>query len=67
MMEERGVDVDHSTLYRWVQCYVPELEKKPHWYKRSRSYSWRVDEIYIKVKGKWKSLYQAIDKDGGYP
>ncbi|MEH6633753.1 MAG: IS6 family transposase [Halopseudomonas aestusnigri] len=64
MMCERGVQVDHSTLYRWVQRYAPELEKKIQWYKRSMSYSWRVDEAYIKVKGKWKYLYRAIDKDG---
>ncbi|MBL4907144.1 MAG: IS6 family transposase [Sulfitobacter sp.] len=64
MMEERGVEVDHSTLYRWVQHYAPELENRLKWYKRSRSYSWRVDETYIKVKGHWKYLYRAIDKGG---
>ena len=64
MMEERGVDVDHSTLYRWVQRYAPEFEKKIQWFKRKYSYSWRVDETYVKVKGVWKYLYRAIDRDG---
>ncbi|MEL6256731.1 MAG: IS6 family transposase [Bacteroidota bacterium] len=65
MMEERGVRVDHTTIYRWVQRYAPELEKRMRWYVKFSSYrSWRVDETYIKVKGKWKYLYRAIDKDG---
>ena len=64
MMMEQGVEVDHSTLYLWVQRYAPELGKKLQWYKRNRSYSWRVDETDVKVKGKWKYLYRAIDKDG---
>lgn len=47
MMEERGVEVNHSTLYRWVQHYALELEKRLKWYNRSRSYSWRVDETVV--------------------
>jgi transposase-like protein len=65
MMAERGVEVDHTTLYRWVQSYAPELQKRLKWYyKRSLNNSWRVDETYIKVKGKWCYLYRAIDSDG---
>ena len=65
MMIERGVEVDHTTLYRWVQYYAPEIEKRLRWYwKPTMGYSWRVDETYIKVKGKWKYLYRAIDKRG---
>ena len=64
MMNERGLGVDHTTIYRWVQKYSPELEKrvKPHLSRIGKS--WRVDETYIKVKGKWKYLYRAIDSDG---
>jgi transposase-like protein len=65
MMQERGVEVDHTTLYRWVQQYAPEIEKRLRWYYRPRlGESWKVDETYIKVKGKWKYLYRAITKSG---
>jgi IS6 family transposase len=52
MMIERGVDVDHTTVYRWVQRYAPEFEKRIRWYTKVRATSWRVDETYIKIKGK---------------
>ena len=64
MMAERGVGVDYSTLYRWVQCYAPELEKRVRWYQGYRSPSWRVDETYVRVGGKWKYLFRAVDKQG---
>lgn len=64
MMAERGVAVDHTTLYRWVQHYAPELERRSRWYRRSCSGTWRVDETYIKVKGAWKYLYRALDAQG---
>ena len=63
-MAERGVDVDYSTLYRWVQRYAPELEKRVRWYQGYRSPSWRVDETYVRVGGKWKYLFRAVDKHG---
>lgn len=64
-MLERGFEVDHTTFYRWVQHYAPEMEKRMRWYyKPTMGYSWRVDEIYVKVKGKWTYLYGAIDKHG---
>ena len=50
-MLERGLEVDHTTLYRWVQHYAPEMKKRLRWYwKPSMDYSWRVDETYVKVK-----------------
>lgn len=65
MMLERGVEVDHTTLYRWVQHYAPEMEKRLRWHARfGTRLSWQVDETYIKVKGKWTYLYRAIDKRG---
>jgi transposase-like protein len=65
MLEERGVNVDHTTLYRWVQHYAPEMEKRLRWYwKHPLWKSWRVDETYVKVKGKWVYLYRAVDKSG---
>ena len=64
MLQERGVEVDHTTLYRWVQNYAPELEKRTLWYQNRLSFSWKVDETYVKVKGQWKYLFRAIDKHG---
>jgi transposase-like protein len=59
MMGERGVAVDHSTLNRWVIKYAPEIEKQ---FRRQRPVgkSWRFDETYVKIKGKWAYLYRAV-------
>src|SRR6266542_6621606 len=64
MMRERGLHVDHTTIFRWVQHYAPELEKrcKPH--LKTTTDSWRVDETYIKVKKEWLYLYRAVDSHG---
>ena len=67
MMTERGVPVDHSTIYRWVQKYAPELDKQTRWYRQVPDWqarSWRVDETYIRVGGKWCYLYRAITAGG---
>ena len=63
-MQERGVEVDHSTINRWVLKYAPELDKRIRPHLRSTNDSWRVDETYIKVKGQWKYLYRAVDSEG---
>lgn len=64
MMEERGVTVDHSTVSRWAIRFLPLLEKTFRKYKRPVGGSWRMDETYIQVKGVWKYLYRAVDRDG---
>jgi transposase, IS6 family len=64
MMEERGVEVHHTTIYRWIQSYVPQLEKLIRWFKRLTGCSWRADETYIKVCGEWLYLFRAIDRRG---
>jgi len=64
MLEERGVEVDHSTLNRWVVKYVPLLDQQFRARKRPVGASWRLDETYVKVKGSWKYLYRAVDKAG---
>jgi transposase, IS6 family len=64
MLQDRGVEVDHTTLFRWIQAYAPELEKRirPHLHRSNGS--WRVDETYVKVKGRWTYLYRAVDSRG---
>jgi putative transposase len=64
MMQERGVSVDHSTLNRWVVKYGPEFEKQFRHRQRPVGTSWRMDETYVRVKGEWKYLYRAVDKEG---
>jgi transposase-like protein len=64
MMGERGVAVDHSTLNRWVIKYAPKVEKQFRRRQRPVGRSWRMDETYGRVKGQWKYLYRAVDKDG---
>jgi IS6 family transposase len=64
MMQERGLHVDHTTIYRWVHQYAPELDRRCRPHLKSTTDSWRVDETYIKVKGIWLYLYRAVDSHG---
>jgi len=61
-MGERGVAVDHATLNRWVTKYAPEFEKQFRHRQQSVGKSWRLDESYVKIKGKWAYLYRAVDQ-----
>ena len=70
MMGERGIELAHTTILRWVQRYVPEFEKRWSRYARAVGGSWRCDETYIKVNGRWTYLYRAVDKqrsNSGFP
>jgi IS6 family transposase len=66
MLAERGVNVDHSTIYRWVQRYAPEMEKRLRWYWRNPSdlCPWHMDETYVKVNGRWAYLYRRRRQPG---
>ena len=64
MMRERGLHVDHTTIYRWVQHFAPELDKRCRPHLKACNDSWRVDETYIKVKKVWMYLYRAVDSGG---
>ncbi len=59
-MAERGLTIDHMTVYRWVQHYAPELKKRLDWYKQRYARRWHLDETYIKVKSELNYLYRAI-------
>ena len=67
LMEERGVEVEHSRINRWVLRYSPPLEETFHRRKRPVWISWRMDETSITVKGEWKYLSRAVDKYGQTP
>ena len=64
ILAERGVTVDHATLNRWVVKFAPLIADRAQARKRTTARSWRMDETYIKVKGRWTYLYRAVDRDG---
>ncbi len=66
MLAECGVNVDHTTIYRWIQRYAPERKKRLRWYWRNPSGfgSWHLDETDINVNGLWGYLYRAVDNRG---
>ena len=64
LLAERGLHADHVTVWRWVQRYAPEMERRLRSRLKPTNDSWRVDETYIRVKGKWRYLYRAVDSSG---
>jgi len=64
MMRERGLEVHHSTVWRWVQAYAPEINKRIRPHLKMSGASYRIDETYIKVGKSCKYLYRAVDKEG---
>jgi transposase, IS6 family len=64
MLADRGVAVDHTTMYRWVQRFAPELEQRLRRHLRPCRGPWHVDETYIRVGGEWRYLYRAVDGTG---
>jgi transposase-like protein len=64
MLADRGVEVDHTTMYRWVQRFAPELERRTRRQLRPCRGPWHVDETYVRVGGGWRYLYRAVDGSG---
>jgi len=64
LLAERGIDVDHVTLYRWVQRFTPLLIDAARPCRHSAGDRWFVDETYVKVNGVWRYVYRAVDQHG---
>lgn len=64
LLSERGIDVDASTIHRWVRKFGPEIAKRSFKHRSWRGLNWHVDETYIKVGGKWRYLWRAVDQCG---
>src|SRR5918998_2572124 len=64
LLRERGLEVDHSTINRWVLAYAPLLERRLRAFRKPHCGSVRIDETYIRIRGQWRYLYRAIDKHG---
>jgi len=64
LLRERGVSIDHTTVFRWVQRYAPELDQRCRSHLKRTNDSYRVDETYIKIKKQWHYLYRAVDSTG---
>jgi transposase-like protein len=64
MLADHGVVIDHTTMYRWVQRFAPELEKRVRQHLRPCCGPWHVDKIYVRLDGKWRYLYRAVDGTG---
>ena len=64
LLSERGLEVDHTTIWRWVQRDGPALEERLRRHRKTINKFWRVDETYVRVKGRWGYLYRALDSTG---
>jgi hypothetical protein len=64
LLAERGIQVDHTTVYRWVQRFTPLLTEAARPCRHAVGDRWQVDETYVKVAGRWRYVYRAIDQSG---
>src|ERR1044071_8937487 len=61
LMAERNVAVDHTTVWRWVQTYAPEIRKRLQGQLKYKRTTWFMDETYVRVAGRWMYLFRAVD------
>lgn len=63
-MAERGLAVDHTTIWRWIQRYGPEVHRRLRGQMKPKTSTWHVDETYVRIAGKWRYLFRAVDNHG---
>ncbi|WP_081536261.1 IS6 family transposase [Rhodovulum sp. P5] len=66
LLAERGITVDRATLFRWVQKFGPEIARRAYNHRSWRGLNWHVDEAYVRVGGKWRYLWRAVDQNGQF-
>ena len=64
LMAERGLAVDHTSIWRWVQTYGPEVNRRLHGSVKPKSSTWHMDETFVRIAGKWMYLFRAVDGHG---
>jgi len=64
LMAERGLAVDHTSIWRWVQTYGPEVNRRLHGSVKPKSSTWHMDETFVHIAGKWMYLFRAVDGHG---
>ena len=64
LMAERGLAVDHTSIWRWVQTYGPEVNRRLHGAVQPKSSTWHMDETFVRIAGKWMYLFRAVDAHG---
>jgi IS6 family transposase len=64
LLAERGIEVDHVTVYRWIQRFTPLLADAAQWCRHAAGDRWFIDETYVKVSGRWRYVYRAVDQIG---
>src|SRR5499433_959274 len=64
LMAERGLCVDHTTIWRWTQTYTPEVQRRLHGQLKPKGSTWHIDETFVKIAGQWMYLFRAVDSSG---
>jgi len=64
LMAERGLCVDHTTIWRWTQTYAPEVQRRLHGQLKPKGSTWHIDETFVKIAGQWMYLFRAVDSSG---
>ena len=64
LMAERGLSVDHTTVWRWTQTYAPELQRRLRGQLKPKGSTWHIDETFVRISGRWMCLFRAVDSGG---
>ena len=64
LMAERGLSVDHTTIWRWIQAYAPEVQRRLRGHVKPKGSTWHMDETFVRIAGRWMYLFRAVDSNG---